>query len=276
MEAEFVTKGDRRIAADRVCWVSVRRLPGDPTPGEVRMPWWVSRFGLTWASAMVLVTAGVVQAFEAAGAVKQRQEAGELLRGERAVEVVAPRPAQRIHRVERVKHPLEIGLSGAHDGAVVELRVSGCSRDGVRMTRRAHSFPVKVFDVDPDDTCTVQARRRDGIFWTRWTPPVRTRGASELTLALPDRRAGGVGLRIEAVPQGARILDVLPMTPAWRAGLEPGQIVHSADGQRLAGLPVDALIERITGPEGSRAELAVVDPRTGRTIHHAVPRVFMD
>lgn len=241
------------------------------------MPWWVSRFGLTWASAMVLVTAGIVQAFEAAGAVKQRQETGELLREARAIERGAPPiRTERVHRVKRVQHPLAIGLSGAHDGAAVELRVTGCSRDDVQIVRRAHSFPVKVFDVEPDATCTVQARRRDGAFWTHWTPPVRTRGASEVTLALPERRAGGVGLRIEAVPQGARILEVLPMTPAWRAGLAPGQIVHSVDGQRLAGLPVEALVERITGPEGSRAELAVLDPRTGRTVHRAVPRVFMN
>jgi len=240
------------------------------------MPWWVSRFGLTWASAMVLVAAGVVQAFDAAGAAKQRQEEGALFRADPPPELRSDVRVERIHRVHRVRAPLEIDLTGAHDGAVVELRVTGCTDADVQLVERAHRFPVKVFDVGPDETCTVQARRRDGIFWTRWTPPVRARGASEVALALPAGRAGGVGLRIAAAPQGARILEVLPLTPAWRAGLEPGQVVYTADGLNLAGLSTDEMVERITGPEGTRAELAVLDPRTGRTIHHAIPRVFMD
>lgn len=241
------------------------------------MPWWVSRFGLTWASAMVLVAAGVVQAFEAADLVMQRKHQPQVSKMDVEPAPVRPPPrSEVIYPVKRLVGSLSVDLVGAHENAVVQLKVSGCTDADVNLVRQAHGFPVSVFDVKPDATCEVQVRRRDGVFWTRWTPPVRARGASAVSLPLPEQRAGGVGLHIAQAPQGARIVDVLPLTPAWRAGLEPGQIVHSADGQSLAGLTADQMIERITGAEGTRVELAVLDPRTGRTIHHAVPRVYMD
>lgn len=259
------------------------------------MAGWMSQYGLTWASAMVLVAAGVVNAFQWAIEVKERPPEERLKQlsaqpsGE-APSVLSPAAekhasaawrspfGQDIVPVTRLGSALAVDLIDVYDGAVVEVRVADCVDEEIRLVRRGHGFPVKVYDLEGDAPCTVQARRKDGQLWTRWTHPVQVMPGSadsELALALPVERAGGVGMRISPTRDGARVHHVASWTPAWQAGIEPGDVITSVDGQPLAGKHVDRMVEQITGPEGSLVELGIIDVRTGKTLHRTVTRRYL-
>lgn len=242
------------------------------------MQGWFSRYGLTWASAVVLVAAGVSNAFSAVIHVKERGEPP--VRAEvappAAVVPEAPRAPARVVPVQRVQGALSVDLAAADHGLAVEVRVTGCADEAISLVRRGHSFPVTVYDLDPDSTCTVQARRKDGRFWTRWTHAVEARGTDRVTLSLPDARAAGVGLVVSERPQGALVHSVEAWAPAWQAGLEAGDIVASVDGWSLVGLPLDEMVQRITGAEGTRVELGIIDVRSGRTVYRTVERRYLD
>lgn len=50
-----------------------------------------------------------------------------------------------------------------------------------------------------------------------------------------NRKTVGVGIRIEVVPEGVRIVDVIEKAPAGEAGLKAGDIIVEANGQKPEG-----------------------------------------
>lgn len=77
----------------------------------------------------------------------------------------------------------------------------------------------------------------------------------------------GVGMTI--VLRGDRVMVQMPFegTPAYRAGLRPGDIIYSVDGVSALGLPMDKALDRVAGmlkgPKGTAVHVAVL--RTGHT-----------
>jgi carboxyl-terminal processing protease len=74
----------------------------------------------------------------------------------------------------------------------------------------------------------------------------------------------GVGLEIQMKDQHVVIVAPIDNSPAQRAGLRSGEIIMSVDGQDIAGLPLDQVVARITGPVGTPVKLGVLNPKT----HH--------
>lgn len=72
----------------------------------------------------------------------------------------------------------------------------------------------------------------------------------------------GVGMRIQAhVGKGGRLetMVVLPIpeSPAFRAGLRPGDIINSIDGKIALGLDTDQVAKMLKGPKGTAVHLEV-------------------
>ena len=68
----------------------------------------------------------------------------------------------------------------------------------------------------------------------------------------------GVGMNVEEVPRGLRVLTVFKGSPAARGGLKPGDEITAVNGHSLRGASSEQATTRIKGPAGTRVTLTVV------------------
>jgi carboxyl-terminal processing protease len=68
----------------------------------------------------------------------------------------------------------------------------------------------------------------------------------------------GVGLSVDAVRRGLRVVTVFDGSPAKRAGIRPGDVITAVDGESLAGATTEEATTRIKGRAGTMVELTVV------------------
>lgn len=72
-----------------------------------------------------------------------------------------------------------------------------------------------------------------------------------------DMRFTGIGIHIEMLPEGVKVLAVISGSPAEEVGLKSGDVIIRADGQSLAGLSSDESVSILRGLEGSTVQLRV-------------------
>ena len=67
------------------------------------------------------------------------------------------------------------------------------------------------------------------------------------------------GLGIEVTMEGGFVKVVSPIddTPAFRAGLKPGDLVTHLDGEAVQGLTLTQAVEKMRGPKGSQIRLTI-------------------
>jgi carboxyl-terminal processing protease len=78
-------------------------------------------------------------------------------------------------------------------------------------------------------------------------------------------RFSGIGLTVSQVKQGLRVDSVFPRSPAQQAGLEPGDLIVSVEGESIAGESSEISTEKIKGPEGTEVTIGVQDGKNGKT-----------
>jgi carboxyl-terminal processing protease len=90
--------------------------------------------------------------------------------------------------------------------------------------------------------------------------------------AATSGRFSGVGLTVNEVAKGLRVADVLPETPAERAGIREGDVIVAVDGESIAGVPSEVSTARIQGPKGTEVELGLVPAGGGQRRELVVER----
>jgi carboxyl-terminal processing protease len=75
----------------------------------------------------------------------------------------------------------------------------------------------------------------------------------------------GVGLEIQMKDGHIVIVAPIDDSPAQKAGLRPGEIILEVAGQDITDLPLNRVVERITGKAGTKVALTLQDPHTGHT-----------
>jgi len=83
----------------------------------------------------------------------------------------------------------------------------------------------------------------------------------------------GVGIEVSEHDRGLEVRRVYDGSPAQRAGLKPGDLIVSAGGKRLAGLPSERSSRYIRGREGTTVRLEIV--RDGKRIQRDVERAVV-
>jgi carboxyl-terminal processing protease len=78
-----------------------------------------------------------------------------------------------------------------------------------------------------------------------------------------DGRFSGVGLMLEDTPDGPVVVSVLPNTPAEAAGIETGERIVSVDGRDVTDLPLQAIVNLVTGEPGTTVTVGFADGSEG-------------
>jgi len=68
---------------------------------------------------------------------------------------------------------------------------------------------------------------------------------------------GGVGLVVSPDPAGAKVVNPIADTPAFRAGIKPDDIIVAIDDKPLAGQKLDDIQKQLRGVEGSPVKLTI-------------------
>jgi carboxyl-terminal processing protease len=86
-----------------------------------------------------------------------------------------------------------------------------------------------------------------------------------------EGRFEGVGMTVEEIPRGLRVLTVYKGSPAARGGLRPGDVITHVDGRSIAGASSEESTTRIKGPAGTPVKLTVRSRGETRelTLHRA-------
>jgi carboxyl-terminal processing protease len=74
----------------------------------------------------------------------------------------------------------------------------------------------------------------------------------------------GIGLTVSQVKQGLRVDTVFPHSPAKGAGIEPGDLIVSVEGESIAGESSEITTEKIKGPEGTEVTIGVQGAKDGK------------
>jgi len=90
-----------------------------------------------------------------------------------------------------------------------------------------------------------------------------TRADMRMLDATTEGEFGGIGVTVTRRDGLPLIVEVLPDSPADRAGLAVGDLITSVDGKDVNGLELDQLVELIRGKVGSSVELGLRRPSTG-------------
>jgi carboxyl-terminal processing protease len=72
---------------------------------------------------------------------------------------------------------------------------------------------------------------------------------------------GGVGLVVGPDKAGAKVIQPIEDTPAFRAGIKAGDLIIAIDDKPVAGLALDDIQKKLRGPQGTPVKITV--SRTG-------------
>jgi membrane-associated protease RseP (regulator of RpoE activity) len=99
------------------------------------------------------------------------------------------------------------------------------------------------------------------------TPPPPTPTPRPERSPLPPEEIVGIGavLRSDNRTGTVRIVNVLPDSPAFQAGLTAGLIIKKVDDSDTAGMRLSECVNLLRGPIGSKVRVEVVDPEAEST-----------
>ena len=78
-----------------------------------------------------------------------------------------------------------------------------------------------------------------------------------------EGRFEGVGMTVDKVANGLKVITVYEGSPAARGGLRPGDVITHVDGRSIAGSSSEESTTKIKGPAGTAVRLTVRSPKGG-------------
>lgn len=83
----------------------------------------------------------------------------------------------------------------------------------------------------------------------------------------------GIGSTVTTNPEGnAELVKPFKDGPAYNAGLLPGDIIVSVDGENVLGMDLDAIVTKMKGPAGTEVKIQIYRPSVNEYIDYSVVR----
>jgi carboxyl-terminal processing protease len=73
-----------------------------------------------------------------------------------------------------------------------------------------------------------------------------------------SQQFSGVGMTVDTVSRGLRVVEVFDQSPAQRAGITPGDVITAVNGRSLAHIAEDAATALIKGKPGTTVQLTLL------------------
>jgi carboxyl-terminal processing protease len=144
---------------------------------------------------------------------------------------------------QNLPKPVRSALVGDEDGAVYEEAVDTLERDYYRKVDRKELL---------DQSLEHAVRSLDDRF-SNYFAPHAFADFQEAT----EGRFEGVGMTVEKVDSGLRVIAVYDDSPAARGGLKSGDVITHVNGRSIAGDSSQESTTRIKGPAGTSVRLTV-------------------
>lgn len=133
----------------------------------------------------------------------------------------------------------------------------------------------RYYDQPIDDTLLVEGAINGmlaslGDDYTRYLEPAAEAAAQESM----DGEFQGIGVVVETVDGNLTVVSPIEGSPAFEAGLQPGDVFREADGVELAGMDVIEAAALIRGPAGTSVNLVI--ERDGETFTIDIERAIID
>jgi carboxyl-terminal processing protease len=144
---------------------------------------------------------------------------------------------------ETLPDPIRDALVEDSDGRVYEQAVDLIERDYYREVDREELL---------DRSLESAVSSLDDRF-SHYFPPRDYDDFQEAT----EGRFEGVGMTVEEIERGLRVLTVYEGSPADRGGLRPGDVITHVDGRSIAGTSSEESTTRIKGPAGTSVRITV-------------------
>jgi carboxyl-terminal processing protease len=144
---------------------------------------------------------------------------------------------------ENLPDPVRDTLVADSQGRVFEEALDTIERDYYR-------------EVDRDELLDQSLERAVGSLDDRFSHYFAPRDYTDFQAAT-EGKFEGVGMTVEEVERGLRVLTVYEGSPAARGGLEPGDVITHVNGRSIAGQSSEESTTRIKGPAGTPVRLTV-------------------
>jgi carboxyl-terminal processing protease len=145
--------------------------------------------------------------------------------------------------------PVRDALVDETDGRVYEQAVDTLQRDYYRKVDRKQLL---------DQSLEQAVRSLDDRFSNYFAP----RDYADFQQAT-EGRFEGVGMTVEKVDDGLKVITVYDGSPAARGGLRPGDVITHVDGRSIAGASSEESTTKIKGPAGTAVRLTVRSEKGG-------------
>lgn len=105
--------------------------------------------------------------------------------------------------------------------------------------------------------------------YTMYVPPDKQ---DEFNDAL-DGNFKGVGIRLSQNEQGQiEVVTPIDDSPAWKAGILPGDVIVKVNGESILGLRLEDVIPKIQGPSGTPVTLTILRRQNEQTVDITMTR----
>lgn len=90
--------------------------------------------------------------------------------------------------------------------------------------------------------------------YSNFIPPRRVSQFNQMV----EQEFGGIGIQVNSINGHLVVVSPLPETPAYRAGIQSGDIIVSVEGKSVRGVSLSEAVELLQGPVGRPVTIKVV------------------